>query len=229
MTPRPVVFAGRVVGAARCVARRIRAKRRSHGFATSCGDGARIRTKLMKRVALSLSLAAALVAVGAVLPIGAVSLPAGMTAVPLVAITNDRDTSISEIQLMLGPQKLVRGLYIATYDNERDPGKSEGQVIPLASLEDPEGAVVGQGRGVKAILLKGKIEPKAGSGTLEIKYITDGLFGRYSECEVHLRKTGPDQWQLINAYTHGKIRHIHVKTWALGISTLENVCPTGKA
>ncbi|MGH8153063.1 MAG: hypothetical protein ACREPF_10085 [Rhodanobacteraceae bacterium] len=182
----------------------------------------------MKRI-LSCSMLAAALALGSALPVGAVPLPAGMTAVPLVAITNDRDTSISEIELMLGPHKLVRGLYIATYDKNHEPDRARGQVIPLANLEDPEGAVVGQGQGVKAILLHGKIEPKVGNGTLAIKYITNGVFRRYSECKIQLRRIGPESWQLVNAYTDGKIEHIHVKTWALGISTLENVCPTGKA
>lgn len=182
----------------------------------------------MKPMPLSLVLAAALAA-GAALPAGAVPVPAGMSVVPLVAITNDRDTSISEIELMLGPKKLVNGLYIATYDKDRNPEKAEGQVIPLAEIESAEGAVVGQGQGVKAILLRGKIHPQHGNGELVIRYLTNGVFKRYDECKVELRRTGPDDWHLLNAYTNGEVAHIHVKTWALGISTLENVCPTGTA
>lgn len=163
------------------------------------------------------------------LPAGSVvAPPAGTTTVPLVAITNDRDTSISEIELMLGPQKHVKGLYIATYAKDRAAGPAEGQLIPLAELETPEGAVIGQGQGVKAILLSGKIEPIGGTGTLTIKYITNGLFRRYADCDVHLQHSSPNAWHLSNAYTQGKVERIHVKTWALGISTLENVCPTGK-
>lgn len=181
----------------------------------------------MHRTLVSSTLAAVLAA-GVVLPAGATALPAGMSTFPLVAISNDRDTSISEIDLMLGPKKFVRGLYIATYEKDRDPDVARGQVIPLVSLEDPEGAVVGQGKGVKAILLKGSIDPAAGNGTLAIKYVTNGIFGRYDECKVELHRTGPDQWQLVNAYNSAKVRHIRVKTWALGIATLENVCPTGR-
>lgn len=182
----------------------------------------------MDRVALSL-LPAAVLAIGAALPVRAVPLPPGTTTVPLVAITNDRDTSISEIELMLGPRKLVRGLYIETYDDKHQPAKERGQVIPLASLETPEGAVVGQGQGVKAILLKGQIQPEAGNGTLDIRYLANGLSRRYEQCTVHLRHVEPDQWRLVNAYDWSTVAHIHVKTWALGISTLENLCPTGRA
>lgn len=186
---------------------------------------ARVRPQPMTRMPLTCIFAAAL-AVGAALPAAAVPVPAGMTVVPLVAISNDRDASISEIELMLGPQRFVRGLYIATYEKQHDPDKAEGQVIPLADIESREGAVVGQGQGVKAILLRGRIEP-TGNGELVIRYLTNGIFKRYDECKVQLRQAGPDDWQLVNAYTNGKVAHIHVKTWALGISTLENVCPTG--
>ncbi|HEX7326047.1 MAG TPA: hypothetical protein VF292_11950 [Rhodanobacteraceae bacterium] len=182
----------------------------------------------MQRARLAMFLAGILVAGTALAAGTSVKLPPGTTTVPLVAITNDRDTSISEIELMLGPQKRVKGLYIATYDKDRAAESAQGQIIPLASLEDPDGAVIGQGKGVKAILLHGSIAPTGGTGTLTIKYITNGLFHRYSDCDVHLQRVRPGDWQLINAYNHNKIAHIHVKTWALGISTLENVCPTGK-
>jgi hypothetical protein len=180
----------------------------------------------MQRALPALSLGMVLMA-GAVAPLAAIPLPAGMTTVPLVAITNDRDTSISEIEVMLGPRKLIRGLYIETYENKNEPDESQGQVIPLSDIESAEGAVVGQGQGVKAILLRGKIEPLQGNGALVVKYLTNGISRRYDECEVGLRRVGPDQWRLVNAYNRGRVEHIHVKTWALGISRLENVCPTG--
>lgn len=164
---------------------------------------------------------------GTTLRANAVPDPVGATLVPLVAITNDRDTSISEIELLLGPHELVRGLRIATYEKGDDPDQAREQLVPLAALESAQGAVVGQGQGVKAILLRGDIHPNEGTGALVIRYLTNGVFGKYKECRVNLRRTGPSQWDLVNAYTHGSVGHIHVKTWALGISTLENVCPTG--
>lgn len=164
---------------------------------------------------------------GVALPLGAASLPEGVMAVPLAAITNDRDESVSEIELMLSEQDMVRGIYIATRDSAlAAPDEAQGQVITLAAIETSEGVVVGQGQGVKAILLRGKIEPVGGNGTLVIRYLTNGIFRRYAECRIHLRYEGQDRWQLVNAYDGAPVSHIEVKTWALGISTLANVCPT---
>jgi hypothetical protein len=153
-------------------------------------------------------------------------LPIGMTAVPLAAITNDRDSSVSNMGLMLDAQNTVRGIYLKTRANKHTaPAKSTGRVYWLSRIESPKGVVLGQGKGVKAILLQGNIEPHGGHGSLVIKYLTNGLFRHYAQCRVDLRRLGPDNWQLVNAYDGAPIQHIQVKTWALGISNLVNVCP----
>lgn len=160
----------------------------------------------------------------------ATSLPAGITAVPLAAITNDRDTSVSNIELMLDGHAQVRGIYLETRDNKTsEPVLAKGRVYPLTGIESRDGVVLGQGQGVKAIFLRGEIEAQAGRGSLVIRYLTNGIFKHYSECRVNLERLGPDQWQLVNAYDGQPVEHIEVQTWALGISTLANVCPVNKA
>ncbi|HET7332730.1 hypothetical protein [Dyella sp.] len=181
----------------------------------------------MKSILLSTLFALALFASTAVLA-ATPSLPVGMIAVPLAAITNDRDTSVSRIELMLDDQAIVRGIYIETRASaQADPGQSKGQVYWLDSIESRKGVVLGQGQGVKAILLRGQIG--TGNGSLVIKYLTNGIFRHYDECQVNLQRLGPGQWRLVNAYDGHPVKHIRVKTWALGISTLVNVCPVDAA
>ncbi|HKK13165.1 MAG TPA: hypothetical protein VKA14_00750, partial [Gammaproteobacteria bacterium] len=98
-------------------------------------------------------------------------------------------------------------------------------VYSLDAIETGDGVVLGQGSGVKAILLRGRIDSRAGQGTLVIKYLTNGLLMTYNECRLGLKKTDSGSWNLINAYTGAPIKRIRIKTWTLGISTLENVCP----
>src|SRR5690242_17671619 len=99
----------------------------------------------------------------------AASLPDGVTAVPLAAITNDRDATVSNIELMLGDEGAVRGIYLATRANaDADPSQATGQVYPLAGIESEDGVVLGQGKGVKAILLQGTIPPQGDHGSLVI-------------------------------------------------------------
>lgn len=154
--------------------------------------------------------------------------PAGITILPLAGITNDRDPNVSHLNLMVDREAVVRGIYMDTVV----PGKSAsaGRVEPinahvfwLPSIESAHGVVLGQGQGVKAILLKGTINSRAGRGTLVIKYLTNGLLMTYNECKLALRKQAG--WHLINAYNGQPIKQIEVKTWMLGISTLKNVCP----
>jgi hypothetical protein len=166
-------------------------------------------------------------------PIGfatAASLPDGVTAVPLAAITNDRDSTVSNIELMLGDEGAVRGIYLATRASaETDPSQASGKAYPLAGIESEDGVVLGQGQGVKAILLKGTIPPQGDHGSLVIRYLTNGVFKHYAQCRVDLKRLDTGRWQLVNAYNGRPVRHIEVQTWALGISTIANVCPAQNA
>lgn len=178
----------------------------------------------MKRL-LASTLAALLI--GSAVTATASTLPAGVTAVPLAVVTNDRDASVSRLELMVDAQATVRGIYLETSANSAStPTAESGQVYPLASIESEDGVVLGQGQGVKAIFLRGSIASRDGQGSLVIRYLTNGIFKHYAECKIGLERLGPHDWQLVNAYDGQPIQQIEVKTWALGISTLENVCPT---
>ncbi len=106
-----------------------------------------------------------------------------------------------------------------------DRSQAKGQVYWLDRIESRDGVVLGQGQGVKAILLRGTIESQAGQGSLVISYLTNGIFRHYAECRIDLKRVSLQQWQLVNAYDGRPIEQIKVKTWTLGISTLANVCP----
>src|SRR5699024_10048958 len=161
------------------------------------------------------------------LPAVAAPLPAGMTTVPLATITNDRDTSVSEIKLMLNDQAVVQGIYLTTSASvNSSPSPQQSRVYWLAGIESNHGVVLGQGQGVQAIFLRGDIKPRNGYGSLVISYLSNGIFRSYDQCRVGLQRVDPYNWQLVNSYNNQPITHIEVQTWALGISTLKNVCPT---
>ncbi|HEX5960866.1 MAG TPA: hypothetical protein VFY97_06425 [Rhodanobacteraceae bacterium] len=177
-----------------------------------------------------LSAAVFALSAGMALSTQAVTLPVGMTAVPLAIVTNDRDASVSRLELMVDAEASVSGIYLETSASaDSDPAQAKGRVYPLAGIESADGVVLGQGQGVKAIYLRGTITSQAGHGSLTIRYLANGVFRHWSECRIGLQKLGPHRWQLVNAYDGQQIDHIEVKTWALGIKTLGNVCPVGAA
>jgi hypothetical protein len=180
-----------------------------------------------KHLHLAAILALALFA-GIATAAAAQTLPAGITAVPLAVITNDRDTSVSQIKLMVNGNSKVRGIYLVTSKNASAP-PSSSEVYWLKNIETDDGVVLGKGKGHKAILMRGDIASQAGRGSLIIRYLKNGLFRHYKQCRINLKKVGPYQWQLINAYDGQPVDHIKVETWALGISTLANVCPDSRA
>lgn len=183
----------------------------------------------MKSLCLALTVALATVASGFA-SASTLPLPSGVTTVPLAIVTNDRDTSVSRMELMVNDTSGVSGIYMETNASAHsDPTKAKAQLYPLAGIESADGVVLGQGQGVKAIYLRGNIASAAGTGSLVIRYLNNGIFRHWSECRIDLKRVAPHDWQLVNAYDGQRIRQIEVKTWALGISTLGNVCPTAKA
>lgn len=181
---------------------------------------------------LGLALTFAAVVVGGVMSAFAspLPLPTSVTTVPLAVVTNDRDASVSRLELMVDAASAVSGIYMETDASANaDPAQAKAQLYPLAGIESAEGVVLGQGQGVKAIYLHGTIASTAGTGSLVIRYLANGVFRHWSECRIDLKRVAPRDWQLVNAYDGRPIRQIEVKTWALGISTLGNVCPVAKA
>lgn len=173
-----------------------------------------------------LSLSASIVAFA-----GTNTLPVGMGVVPLAAISNDRDTSVSYLNLMVNKHHTVRGIYVETKVPEAGQPKAADRVVSssvywLKNIESRNGVVLGQGQGVKAILLRGKINSQVGRGSLVIKYLNNGIFRSYKQCRIALHRVSPHKWGLVNAYNAEPIKRIEVKTWMLGISTLTHVCPT---
>lgn len=160
--------------------------------------------------------------------------PAGLTVLPLAGITNDRDSSVSRLNLMLDARAVVRGIYMETSAPGRGDGEQAAKPVStrvywMQNIDSPQGVVLGEGQGVKAILLRGTIDSGAGRGSLEVRYLSNGLLMKYHACRLDLRRTSPQDWRLLNAYSGQQVTQIEVKTWTLGISTLKNVCPVGSA
>lgn len=155
----------------------------------------------------------------------ATPVPSGVSTVPLAVVTNDRDNNVSRLELMIG-NDTVRGLYLrSTHQGADDQEVTSGRVYTLPEIESRDGVVLGQGQGEKAIFLQGNIVAQNGLGSLTVRYLSNGLFHHYNECRIDLRRIAPGDWQLVNAYDGKPVRYIRVQTWALGISTIANVCP----
>lgn len=174
----------------------------------------------------TLPLLALALLIGTTVSAGAAPIPNGMTTVPLAAITNDRDATVSHFKLIVGDDAAARGIYLDTSANaDSPPLETSGQVYWSDAIASDEGVVLGQGQGVKAVFLQGTLESEGEQDSLVIRYLTNGVFMKYAECRVGIQRMSPDGWQLVNAYDGRPIKQIQVRTWMLGISTLENVCP----
>jgi len=144
---------------------------------------------------------------------------------PLGVIRNDRDASVSYLDLMIGvgnPSD-VRGIYI---ENHKHNEQNEITTVThlLNEIQSHDGAALDDS-GHRAIVLNGEVNGVQGAGNLQLKFIYNGLINWHSKCDVKIRKSESGFWEMVNAYTGQIIDEIQIKTWKLGISTIGNVCP----
>lgn len=150
----------------------------------------------------------------------------GVRVVSVARIANDHDPSVSTLGLVVGPKDRVEGISIVTYHPAGEsPAHTVRRRFTLQKVGSPRGVVVTRKHGREVIALRGRIDPATGTGALVIRYLSNGLFGSHEECGVRLVRE-PDGWRL--AEPGGKvIRDLYVKTWFLGVSTIDPICGHG--
>jgi len=138
----------------------------------------------------------------------------------LVTISNDRDSSTSDLDLTLDGQNNVVGLAYVTTDS----GKTSEKDFQVSDLSAPDGAVLAEQQGVKALELTGSVDNTAGTGALTIHYISNGLTGEYGTCDTTIKRGMNGVWALYDS--NGKlVTAAKVITYSFGISTIQGLCP----
>jgi hypothetical protein len=140
----------------------------------------------------------------------------------LVAMSNDRDTVISDISFVTDHLGVVfRVSYLI-----RENGKVTGQKsFPVAQLTTADGVVLEEERGVKALSLHGKVNSQSGQSSLYIRFVANGLTGEFKTCAMRAVRNPKGVWQLLDFRSLKPITQAKMLTWALGIQTIEGICP----
>jgi hypothetical protein len=134
----------------------------------------------------------------------------------LASVTNDRDAHLQRLGVLLYAGKVV-GLRFDTINGSNPHARD-------FSLDDVKaGAVLDVKH--KAIVLRGFIDSDIGNANLIITYLSNVVFGRYKECHASMVRDESGRWHIVNAYDHKWVTQLVVKTRALGISTIEGICP----
>lgn len=144
----------------------------------------------------------------------------------LAVITNDHNSDINDLFLLLDSEGQVEGIRFDTQHANSDSVTSED--FTLDEIESDAGAVLVHEEGYDAVILKGEIDSVAGKGDLTVSYLSDGLMDSYSDCSALLRRDGKQRWQLINSTTGAIITRMRIRTWSMGISTIEGLCPSNQ-
>lgn len=141
----------------------------------------------------------------------------------LVTVSNDRNSDVQKLSVALNGST-VAGM---SFETDHADAPADYGNFTLAQIEAANGVVLYSEDGHNAILLQGTVDSAAGKGSLRVSFLANGLTNNYKACNANLTRDTAGQWHLVNAYTNQNVVSINVKTWTLGISTVEGLCPAG--
>ncbi len=159
-------------------------------------------------------------------------LPSAFEAVPpghglnkLVTMTSDRDEKSTELSLLINSNNEVAGVYNSPSSSLIfEPSETSRNVFWLSEIETEDGAVMVEKQGRKVLFLQGKLNRATQEGKFQVRFLTNGLFGRYDSCDFLLKRNGSN-WFIQNAYNGRRVTQVKVLTHSLGVTTLEGFCP----
>jgi hypothetical protein len=152
------------------------------------------------------------------------ALPPNTRLQDVAKITNSRDASVAVLSVAIGPKDEILGVY-SVYEMNDGTGDVIRDLMPLSEIQSPQGSVLHEENGMKIFILQGTVDADRGTARLQIRYMTNGITRSYDSCRLNATRSAQGTWNLINAYTGKIVTEAHAKTWALGIRTIENVCP----
>ena len=138
------------------------------------------------------------------------AVPPGTSVTPLLKVSTDRGPEVYMLGLLRDGRGAAQGLYMDT--------GAVGTPYSFAEIAMPAGVTLFESSGRKVLLLQGQ------GGRLHLRYLTNGLFGTYASCDVLLQSRSGQYW-MQNAYTGQKVVAARVITSALGVSTIQGICP----
>lgn len=151
--------------------------------------------------------------------------PAGSHLQDLLAITNDQDAGVSYLSLLLDEMDEPIGIYFVTNKHDGIPPTVTRFVFTAAEVASPEGVVLVERQGRNIFYLNGGVDSTRVKGTLQVRYLANGILNSYDECYVNMRRSPQGVWSLVNAYNGKAVSVVRTLTWAFGVTTVENLCP----
>jgi hypothetical protein len=144
--------------------------------------------------------------------------PPELTLQKLLNVVIDSSSESAELNVALDANSQVQG--IDFYGGS----PLTHHYFTLDQIQNAEGVVLDTEQGHAAIKLQGTITLESQNDTLTVSYLNNGLFNTYDNCQILFEHADSGDWQINNAYTQQPVSQIEVKTWKLGITTLEGIC-----
>lgn len=151
----------------------------------------------------------------------AASLPKGDSLQRLFSATNDKDGRIRHVSISYSEEGKATGAYLSHEKNSQGEGDDW---FRLSEIESSRGALLIKERGFEALFLLGKFNDETQEGRFRLRFLANGLFKKYEHCDFLLKRSGTN-WYVQNAYNGRPVDRVHIDTHALGIKTIEGICP----
>ena len=153
------------------------------------------------------------------------SVPPGITLQSLMALSSDRDSTMANLSLMVDDKNLVAGMFASAIKTKKSRPADSGKVFWMRDIESRSGAVLVRAQNRDILILQGKLDRETQQGKFRLRYLANGLTGRYENCDFNLRRAHDGDWWIQNSYTQQKVTLAHLITWKLGVKTIQGLCP----
>jgi hypothetical protein len=146
----------------------------------------------------------------------------------LATVSNTKNRDASRMSLILAGNEVV-GVRFETDRHDARPARVDILDFKLNELAQEPGAVVvkeggKEGDKYDVVFVVARVSSKKGFGALNIRYMTNALFGSYHSCPAKLVRDKTNKWILLNVRSQTIVNHIEMEVGSMGIKRIRGLC-----
>lgn len=147
----------------------------------------------------------------------------------LFSLANSEDSDVGQIRLLTDSKGRITGVSYKASEN------SAPILLPMNRLASKEGGTLAEEKGIRGLILKMKVNEKAGKGTFTVKYVHDGMSAYmammeetrerfYRECQANMIRSKSGEWKVVRSGHVIKQGRIMENSSGTGIDTIAGLC-----
>ena len=140
----------------------------------------------------------------------------------LAKVTSDRDGSVSRLVAVLDSIGQLQAIRFDT--KNQNTQKTTSESFSMKQIASPQGVVLVESSGYKALILKGNVDSKSGTGKFTVNYLADAFQNNYVSCHALVQRSKEGKWEIIDTASKKQIDELYIQSHMTGITTIKGIC-----